>query len=163
MNTPTVFILDGDGESGPVGRARGADNALPRVSGKPFLQLQLEWLARKGFTKLFFVSNRSYSDLSDGLNGSRAGDIAIRCCDFGELAAFGTGGAASPGDTFEADCLFVESSVLFDIPLDWLMHYRRTALPAGSFCAALRYSGNAGEKARFSVRPDGTLAQVFQK
>ena len=163
MNKPTVFILDGAGESGQVGPDRGADDALPRVSGKPFLRLQLEWLAREEFTSVFFVSDRAYPDLPGCLNGCREGDISIRCCNFAELAAFGAGEAESSDDSFDAECLLIESRILFDIPLDWLINFRRTSLPAGSVCAALKYPWNAGGKPRFSLRPDWTVAQIFQE
>lgn len=154
MSTPKVFVLDGNPGPGRNTRACGAEVALPPVFGMPFLRRQQEWLALQGFKDVFFVSDRKYSGLPDSGSVSRSGDMSLQYCDFGELAEIAAGGTKPLSGAFDEECLFIEGHILFDIPLQWLVHYRRTALPGGSVCAALKYSNKTEESRLFLVDPD---------
>lgn len=137
MTAPTVFMHS---------RFSGSKDLLPpymcQVSGKPFLEWQLLWLAKQDFTDVVLLQGYGYESVRDYFGDGCRQNVSIRYMN----EAFTPGKAG-----VEDDCIFLDGSVLFDVPLGWLVAFRRSSMPENAVCMALKYKRNAAGHCRFSV------------
>jgi len=163
MSMPTVYILYGNPGTGPAEDTCSVAEAMLQVSGRPFLEWQLMWLARQEFNDVVILTSQQHTGLSDYLKGCHIQDLSVRCCDVRALSETAMDTAKSENGTSADACVFIKGNILFDIPIAWLVQYRRTSLPKDSVCVALKYSDRAEGSCWISIGPSLAVNSCREK
>lgn len=138
------------------GRSAGLPKALIPVLGKPFLEYQLEWLARQGVRRIVLCIGHGGAMIADAVgDGSRFG-LSIAYSNDGEVLR-GTGGAlrhAAGLDLLEAGffVLYGDSYLPIELEPVWRTSER------GTVCTmtVLRNQGR-WDRSNVLVREDGSM------
>lgn len=124
MTMPAVYIFPGGSGTWE----------MVRVFGRPLLEWQLLWLARQGCTDVALLPGMGLERIREYFRDGRRWNVSIRY-------AAGDGPGCVPGD--EDACVILNGGMVFDVPLAWLIEYRRRSLARDSVCCALKYAETA--------------------
>ncbi|MEJ2108523.1 MAG: HAD-IIIA family hydrolase [Acidobacteriota bacterium] len=163
MSIPRTYILMGGFVTEAFSRAGSVSGSMARISGKPFLEWQLLWLARQGFTEVVLLADGENDGLREYFGDGGSWGVSLEYASIADCNGLECGESGTPSCRSSDVCVFLSDSVLFDIPLAWLVEYYRASLPGNSVCAALRYSDKPSRSGWISVENSWEITTTQEK
>lgn len=163
MTKPTVFILAGGLGTRLAHVISDVPKPMAKVSGRPFLEWQILWLLRQGLSDIVLLVGYKHELIRSHFGDGSAFGATIRYSVETEL--LGTGGAILKAlELFTAEeFVIVNGDTFFDIPLQWLINFRRSMLPQDSFCIALKYCEDVSRYGQVTVDHNWKISGFIEK
>ncbi|MEJ2112143.1 MAG: HAD-IIIA family hydrolase, partial [Acidobacteriota bacterium] len=118
------------------------------------------WLSRQGCSDIELFGGRGDEKIRDYFGSGNRWGVTIRYLPEARKASLSSGSPVLPDVHCGEECIILDGATLFDIPLAWLVEYRRSSLPSDSVCCALKYLQNTRKYRCMSVEESWAVKAI---